>query len=202
MPASTLNSDRQDLLDLALSFLKALADETRLRLVGLLAGGEQRTVEELAVLLGVKTPTVSHHLALLKGIGLVRMTPEGTTHYYTLDQDALHRLGREVLSPDAMASLGPRTEPGAWEDKVLRDYLEGQRIKAFPAKWKKRLVILKWLAAKFEVGRRYPEAQVNTMLKVHHEDSATLRRELIETGLLCRKDGIYWKPEPPADEPC
>ena len=45
-----------------LHFFKVLADESRLKLLGILANGE-RSVDELATLLKLKAPTVSHHLA-------------------------------------------------------------------------------------------------------------------------------------------
>src|SRR5690348_13204680 len=80
-----------------LRFFKALADESRLRLVGILATGE-RSVDELAALLTLRPPTVSHHLARLRELGLVTMRAEGTVHRYRLDADALRALSREVLS--------------------------------------------------------------------------------------------------------
>ncbi|HEX3408506.1 MAG TPA: metalloregulator ArsR/SmtB family transcription factor, partial [Caulobacteraceae bacterium] len=59
-----------------LAFFKAMANESRLRIVGLLAERE-RSVQELAVLLELKEPTVSHHLAALKACGLVSARAEG-----------------------------------------------------------------------------------------------------------------------------
>jgi len=63
----------------ALQFFRALADESRLKIVGLLANGE-RGVDELADALKLRAPTVSHHLAKLREAGLVRMRAEGTVH--------------------------------------------------------------------------------------------------------------------------
>ena len=54
----------QDLTTL-LQFFKALANESRLKLVGAIAQHE-RSVEELASILDLKEPTVSHHLSKLK----------------------------------------------------------------------------------------------------------------------------------------
>ncbi|HAT45351.1 MAG TPA: ArsR family transcriptional regulator, partial [Ktedonobacter sp.] len=61
-----------------LQFFKALGDENRLKLLGILANREQ-SVEELAAQLQLKTPTVSHHLAKLKELDLVSMRSEGNT---------------------------------------------------------------------------------------------------------------------------
>jgi hypothetical protein len=52
--------------------------------------------------------------------------------------------------------------------------------------------VLTWLAGRFEPGRRYAEREVNEIIKRHHEDSATLRRELIDGGWMEREDGVYW----------
>ena len=64
-----------------LDFFKALADENRLKIVGLLANGT-RTVEEVAAVLGVSPSTASHHLAKLAKAGLVSATPDG--HYFRM----------------------------------------------------------------------------------------------------------------------
>ena len=85
-------------LPVVLQFFRALADASRLRLLGILAGSEC-SVEELATRLGLTPPTVSHHLGKLKALGLVRMRPRGTTHLYSLDEDSLRRLSKDILSP-------------------------------------------------------------------------------------------------------
>jgi hypothetical protein len=177
-----------------LRFFKAFADESRLRIVGILAGGE-RSVEELAALLHLTAPTVSHHLSKLKDAGVVRMRPEGTTRVYRLETGALRTLSREVLSPDRIGSFADDIDGEAWEHKVLQDFFEGERLKEIPASRKKRAVILRWLAGRFRPGKRYTERQVNDRLKRHHEDTATLRRELIADAhrLMHRERGIYWR---------
>ena len=55
-------------LETLLAFFKAMANESRLKIVGLLAERE-RSGQELAELLGLKEPTVSHHLSVLKALG-------------------------------------------------------------------------------------------------------------------------------------
>jgi predicted transcriptional regulator len=177
-----------------LRFFKSLADASRLRLLGILAGGE-RSVDELAVLLDLRPPTVSHHLALLRELGLVAMRAEGNVHFYRLDEDALRTLSREVLSLERVASFADSIEAEAWERKVLRDFFDGERLKDIPASRKKRTVILNRLAHEFRPGARYRETEVNEVLKRHHPDPATLRRELVGAGLLERSQSVYWRPE-------
>src|SRR5690242_3106000 len=90
-----------------LAFFKAMADESRLRIIGLLAQGE-RSVQDLAQALALKEPTVSHHLAILKRQGLVTARADGTTRWHALDRAALERLSKRVLQPTAMKAPPPR----------------------------------------------------------------------------------------------
>lgn len=184
-----------------LRFFKALADESRLKILGILAN-QECSVEELAALLKLKEPTVSHHLAKLKQLNLVTMRPEGNAHLYQLDNQALQDISKEIFTPETIASLVENVDTEAWESKVLKTYIEGNaydehcvpRLKEIPASRKKRLVILKWLAGKFEVGVHYPELAVNEILKRYHPDYATLRRELVGYELMQTDNGIYWRP--------
>ncbi|SFU99023.1 metalloregulator ArsR/SmtB family transcription factor [Alicyclobacillus macrosporangiidus] len=173
-----------------IQFLKVLADESRLRILGILADHEA-SVDELSAYLGLKPPTVSHHLSRLRELGLVTMRAEGNVHFYRFQSDSLRQFSR-LLQPERLASMA-RAEGNAWEQKVLRDFLIGDQLKEIPASRKKRLVILKWLADKFEWDVRYPESQVNEMLKRHHPDFATLRRELIGNKFMERDNGVYWR---------
>ena len=77
---------------------------------------------------------------------------------------------------------------------VLRTFLDGDgRLITLPAKRSKRLVVLDHLAQRFEPGRRYPEADVNDLLRPVHEDVAMLRRYLVDEGFLDRAGGVYWR---------
>ena len=175
-----------------LNFFKVLANESRLKILGILASREC-SVEELAALLQLKEPTVSHHLTKLKELNLVNMRPEGNTHLYQLDSEALQSISKEIFTPDNMASLAEDVESQVWESKVLKNYMEGDRLKEIPASRKKRLVILKWLVSQFEMGVSYPERAVNETIQRYHPDCATLRRELIGYQLMQRENGVYWR---------
>lgn len=178
--------------DTLLQFFKVLANESRLKLVGILAQREC-SVEELAALLQLKEPTISHHLTKLKELRLVQMRPEGNTHLYHLNQEALQELNRTMFTPDQIAALADEVKPEVWEDKVLKSFLSGETLISIPASRKKRLVILKWLARQFELGETYPERKVNQIIQRHHPDYATLRRELIGYQMMQRDKGLYWR---------
>lgn len=180
--------DRSETL---LAFFKAMANESRLRIVGLLSAHE-RNVQELARTLSLTEPTVSHHLQVLKEIGLVTVRAEGVVRWHALNADMLAQLNRSLLEPGTVSSLAPRK--GDADSRVLSAFVDAEeRIKSIPASRRKRYVILKWLVRKFEEGRRYPEAQINETIQQHHWDSATLRREFIGHRMMAREKSIYWR---------
>lgn len=188
----------EERLEQVLAFFKALADANRLRMVGLLAERE-RSVEELAALLALKPPAVSHHLGKLKELALVRMRAEGTSHVYALDLERLQALNRAVLQADGVAALADAVEGSAWERKVLRDFFDGERLKSIPVNQNKRLVVLRWLAEQFPPDSRLAERDVNERIRRWHPDFATLRRLLVDYRLLARTPvGVYWRPAAPA----
>ena len=67
-------------------FAKALADETRQQIMSLCCC-EWISVNDIVAKTNVAQPTVSHHLAILRDAGLVRVRREGRQTFYTLDQD-------------------------------------------------------------------------------------------------------------------
>lgn len=65
------------------TFFKALADETRIKILNLLEVREM-CVCEIMVALDLTQPTASHHLGLLENAGLVRDRKEGKWVFYSL----------------------------------------------------------------------------------------------------------------------
>jgi hypothetical protein len=172
-----------------LAFFKAMANESRLRMVGLLAQRE-RTVQELAEVLELKEPTVSHHLAVLKDLGLVSVRPEGVMRWHALKAGALAEMNRRLLD-QAPAALAPEA---TWDERVLANFTDAEgRLKTIPASRRKRWVVLKWLTEQFAPDRRYPEAEVNELIQRRHWDCATLRREMVGHAMLAREAGVYWR---------
>ena len=83
------------------SLFKALADRHRLQILNCLfrADGEAVCVCEFQPLLGVKQPTVSHHLKQLVEAGLLEREKRGTYAYYRLKAGALERIGGLLSEP-------------------------------------------------------------------------------------------------------
>jgi len=69
-------------------FFKALADETRLRILSLLEVREM-CVCEVMVALEMTQPNASHHLGILENIGLVKRRKEGKWVYYAISDQEL-----------------------------------------------------------------------------------------------------------------
>lgn len=180
-------------LDTLLAFFKAMANESRLRIVGLLAERE-RSVQELAELLELKEPTVSHHLAALKALGLVSARAEGVTRWHALRLETLTALNRGLLDQKRVASLGRARSEQTWEEKVLASFLDAKgALTGIPVSRRKRQIVLAWLVEQFDEDRRYREKEVNEILQRRHWDCATLRRELIGAGMMQREGGVYWR---------
>lgn len=74
---------------------KALSDPKRLRLLHLLSQKkfvEKLSVSELAEELGISQPNVSHHIKILKAVGLVRCAKKDGCSYYATDTERLRTL--------------------------------------------------------------------------------------------------------------
>ena len=67
-------------------FSKAIADSTRQQIMNLCCC-QWLSVNEIVEEMDVSQPTVSHHLAILRQAGLVKVRQEGKQVFYTLDQE-------------------------------------------------------------------------------------------------------------------
>jgi predicted transcriptional regulator len=176
------------------AFFKALADANRLKIVGLLAR-QPYSVEQLAALLHLRPSTISHHLSKLSDAGLVSARADSYYNVYQLEEETLHKT-RLLFSQQDLAAVVEDVDLDAYDRKVVEDYsLPGGRLKTIPAQRKKLEAILRYVINAFEPDVRYSEKQVNEMLSRFHEDTATLRRELIGYGLMQRAggEGEYWR---------
>ena len=176
-----------------LTFFKALADANRLKIIGLLAQ-EPYSVEQLAAMLGLRPPTVSHHLKLLSEAGLVSARAESYYNLYQLETGALEQIAHSLLARETLPSMAAEVDMDAYDKMVLRNILQPDgRLKVIPAQRKKREVVLRHILKGFQPGVHYKEQQVNEILARFHDDTATLRREMIVYKLMDRAGGEYWR---------
>jgi hypothetical protein len=117
--------------------------------------------------------------------------PAGTLVGLLADEDRLKVLSAVSLgarSPDEVAEA-----TGLEETAVLKNFLSQGRLTQLPTNRPRRLVVLDFLAGRFELGRRYSENEVAQVLSPLHDDVATLRRYLFDEGMMDRDQGIYWR---------
>ena len=151
-----------------------------------------------AVVLGADSPM---EVAFRTGLPL----KEATRALHRLEQGGLvaTESGRLVAQPevfkDTLREYAPPPEPDVPLDPdrqkaaVLRTFIRDGRLQQIPMPWAKRRIVLEHLAAAFEPGVRYPEAEVNATLRAWYDDYAALRRYLVDEGLMAREAGVYWR---------
>jgi hypothetical protein len=171
--------------------LALLAEPDRLRAVAAVALGAT-TLPEVVERTGLEPRAAGRALSRLVAGGL-------------LDGEAGkgYRVRTEALQAAAIPPAGEAEQAGEPEDQVLRRFIHRGRLLSVPAARGKRLVVLDHLAGLFEPGRRYPEPEVNELLKRFHPDYAMLRRYLVDDGFLNREDEpapsgsrsvkVYWR---------
>ena len=89
------SADRLTPPNSAVRLYRALGDESRLRILKLLAERD-RYLTEIAHELELSKPTINHHLAVLRAAGLVTVTEQGTMMYYNLRRDRADEAGVEL----------------------------------------------------------------------------------------------------------
>ena len=172
-----------------LAFFKAMANESRLRIVGLLAERE-RSVQELAQLLDLKEPTVSHHLAVLKDLGVVTSRPEGVVRWHALKPDAITDIAKSMFEQQDLGALAAPVP--AKDERAIAPFLKPDgSLTRLPASRRKRWLLYRRFMEDFAAGRAYREGEVNEILQRRHWDCATMRREMIGWRMLAREGGVY-----------
>jgi len=181
-----------DLMEQHLALLKALANETRLRLLALIAQKEH-SVGSMARSLELTEPTISHHLSKLSEVGLITMRASGTSHFYRLDPKMLRSVGKELVAQIGLGTKAAVNPADDYERRVLQSFVVEGRVTKIPETQRKRLIVLRWLVKQFKERPTYTEREINETIKQFHPDFATIRREFIGHGLMERDNGIYWK---------
>lgn len=175
-------------MDTLVAFYGALADATRLKLIGLLAL-KPMCGSDLATELAVSAPTVSHHIGKLKQLDLVKSVREDNTVYYSLNTERLQQLSRAVFREEESESA-PRPRKDERE-KVLSTFFSGGKLKEIPVQRKKKLYVFEEILKAFDPEKTYSEQEVNEVIKEYFHDYCTIRREFIINGYMSRDKGVY-----------
>ncbi len=173
-----------------LDFVKAVSDADRLRIIGVLAQGPA-SIREISERLGMSYRDAFGHLGMLEFAGVVHKSGD----LFSLDDEALEALSKRQFSGQRPSyTPAPGLDPQA--RKVLAAFLAADgSLKQIPMPGAKLQVVLNYLIAAFEPTAQYTEKEVNDLLRRFHPDTATLRRALVDAGLLAREsDGSrYWR---------
>jgi hypothetical protein len=173
----------------ALEFFKAMTNPDRLRIAGML-GIQPMTREALIDRLNIPLREILTHLGMMEYLHILRQ--EGGI--YHLDEVSLHAMARRVLAGSKPAPKLEDLPEDEYDRKVVRDYsLPDGRLRDIPLQQKKFLAVLRHVLQVFEAGVEYPEKQVNELLRRYHEDTAVLRRGLVDYKYMTREKSIYWR---------
>jgi hypothetical protein len=170
------------------AILASLADEVRLRVLAAVVLGAT-TEDAVSAATGLSRRQVRRALERLDRGGLVVGWGAGelSVPVERLRQSA--RLAGRMRLGDDVKDLGATPAQAA----VLRGFLVDGQLVSIPAARSKRMVLLDFLAQRFEPGRVYPEREVNRRLGAVHDDCAALRRYLVDEEFLERRGGFYWR---------
>jgi hypothetical protein len=173
-----------------LAFFKVFGDTERLKIAGMLAT-QPAAAEDVVAALHLPRADVLHHLGRLEKAGFI-YAADGV---FFFNSKALEALSRRLLVRSVPLPVGAeRLDPA--DRAVVADFCDADgRLKSLPAQQRKFVAILRYVVAPFEYGARYSEKDVNQILARFHEDTAALRRGLVDYRLMARQSGVYWRLE-------
>lgn len=178
-------------LNKMVDFHKALGDLTRIRIIGLLKQGPLHG-QAIAGKLGLKPPTITHHIAKLREVGLIKERRDKNTIYFSLNTKTLEMGAKAILN---IGTGGAEMEMAVTAEErasiIQNFFTKDGKLKNYPAQRKKKLVVLEHMVKGLELGKVYPEKEINDYLKRFYEDYATLRRELIMCQFMYRENNQY-----------
>ena len=162
-----------------------LAEPTRMRVFAAIVLGA-KTRSEIEARTDLTAREVTAALRRLANGGLVTGPPSALTARLEVFKESARARAATVAPEEPLDEDRHRAA-------VLRPFLVDGRLVSIPAARGKRRIVLEHIAAAFEPGVRYPEREVNAILRAWHEDYAALRRYLVDEELLAREGGQYWR---------
>ncbi|MGG0185519.1 metalloregulator ArsR/SmtB family transcription factor [Bacillus rhizoplanae] len=179
-------------LNKIVEFHKALGDLTRVRIIALLQQGPL-SGQEIAGKLGLKPPTITHHITKLRDVGLIKERRDKNTIYFSLNTKILEMSAKAIFTVGTGGDSNMEMSITEKERSAIINnfFTKDGKLKNYPAQRKKKLVVLSHMIKELEFGKVYQEKEINEYLKQFHEDYATLRRELIMCQYMYRENNQY-----------
>ena len=175
-----------------LEFVKALSHADRLRVIGVLAQKPAST-KEISETLGMPVRDVFQHLTMLSHGGVVAEQDD----VWRIDSQNMENLTKRQFEGQVRETYQPAPDLSEKPRKILAAYLNADgTIKQIPSQASKLQIVLDYILEAFTPGVIYTEKEVNMIIRRFHLDTAGLRRDMIDRGMLQRKsDGSqYWRP--------
>jgi DNA-binding CsgD family transcriptional regulator len=142
---------------------------------------DRKTAREL----GISEATVRNYRFRLR-----EKTKQARVFLAIMEAVDIHQKQKDLVPIHRTATMVDERYATTHKDKdtILKNHLTPSgRLKVFPSKEKKKLVILAHLIERFEAGREYTEFEVNQIIASFAEDYATLRRYLLQYGFMERE---------------
>ncbi len=158
--------------------------------------------KEIASKLGVAESTVRNHRYKLREkekqaklfLAMMDLLSENTSKSISkMDNEEICDAHNSATTLDDRYNITDKEK-----DQTIKNYMtEEGALKNFPAKEKKKIIILEEIMKNFSKGKVYSEKDINKTLKRIYDDNATIRRYLIEYGFLDRSKDCskYWVKE-------
>ena len=155
--------------------------------------------KEIASKLGVAASTVRNHRYKLREkekqaklfLAMMDLLSENTSKSISkMDNEEICDAHNSATTLDDRYNITDKEK-----DQTIKNYMtEEGALKNFPAKEKKKIIILEEIMKNFSKGKVYSEKDINKTLKRIYDDNATIRRYLIEYGFLDRSKDCskYW----------
>lgn len=175
-----------------LAIIKALADKSRLAMVQSLLE-RPHYLEELANRHNLAQSTISFHLRKLELAGLVTSRKEQYYVVVEVNQKVLDISLRQLITAAPVDRQQQKERIITYRQKVLDNFFRSGRLEKLPAQQKKRLIVLQAFAARLKLHKRYGEDEVTNLIRPLSDDYCTIRRQLIEEGLIRREGESYWR---------
>lgn len=175
----------------SVEIIKSLADSSRLQVVNSLMERPQY-VEELAHRLNLAVSTVSFHLKKLETAGLVSKTKEQYYIVYKINEDIFNLSLREIISFENLEKHFQEKRIEKYRRHVIGSFIKKNKITKLPVQKKKKLIILEEFVKMFESGKKYFEQEVNEKICELYDDYCTIRRMMIDEGIMQREGNTYW----------
>lgn len=130
-------------------------------------------------------------LKKLMDAGAVSSRREQYYTMYSINKGVFQCRILDILGEKSSDAQRQQEREARYRQRVLDSFFEYGRLKSIPAQRKKERICLEEIAKELELGRPYPERELNQVLLRFHQDYCTLRRDMISEGILRREEGLY-----------